>query len=101
MISLTGGLSVLYGIIWIIEHKQDIGRCPASACRKKSEKERPPLGGGWHGVSRDWGREPESFVYLRYMVVIETFSLPQSASLTAPSSEGAWGASAPLGLSTV
>ena len=63
--------------------------------KKVRSQERPPLGGGWHGVSRGWGRESKSFVYLRYAVIIATFSLPQSASLTAPSSEGALGATAP------
>ena len=29
MISQTGGSSGLYGTIWIIENRQDIGRCPA------------------------------------------------------------------------
>ena len=52
---------------------------PSATAVRKLMLNRPPLGWGWHGESRDWGRKSK-------------LSLPQSASLTAPSSEGASGA---------
>ena len=30
---------------------------------KGTLEQRPPLGGGWHGLSRDWGRESKSYTY--------------------------------------
>ena len=61
---------------------------PSATAVRKLMLARPPLGGGWHGDSRDWGRECSGHTDL-------PSSLPQSASLTAPSSEGALGAPAP------
>ena len=35
-----------------------------------SADKRPPLGGGWHGVSRDWGRES---VFFEMLTIIAAF----------------------------
>ena len=60
----------------------------------RSAQKRPPLGGGWHGRAVTGGESLSS-----QHSSSPKFSLPQSASLTAPSSEGAfWGAPAPDGL---
>ena len=49
----------------------------------------------------DWGREDvKTFEFLRNIGNIPIFSLPQSPSATAPSTEGALGAPAPDGFLT-
>ena len=62
----------------------DLGASVGESQPARERPQRPPLGGGWHGKAVTGG---ESVSGLRYGGL--RFSLPQSASLTAPSSEGA------------
>ena len=41
---------------------------------KGTLEQRPPLGGGWHGLSRDWGRESKSYTYEKMFKILNTFS---------------------------
>ena len=41
---------------------------------KGTLEQRPPLGGGWHGLSRDWGRESKSYTYEKMFEILNTFS---------------------------